>query len=343
MANQSINNKLAEIHYRRLSAKQHTENNKLLENEPDQAEFKQLITPKLKETGKRFQDLQKKGIVLSPYLEIGSEHCLRPMILENQLNANGFAVDISVHSLISAKKYAKIFHFKKLPKIICADAYNLPFKSNSIPFIFIYETLHHFPEPQPVIDEIYRVLSPGGYLLIGGDPIKQQFQLPIWRRPNRLRLWEKFLKAIFVLPFISQIGKTETEYGIIETAFDLKTWRKSLSRFARIEAEIEVFPFGILEKTENKKLDISWPVKTGLFLLGGGIRAVCLKEGKRKVTSGMNILICPNCKKRYKKEFLLVKRAEKLKCNKCKTHYAKFQNVQTILERNLFEKIARNK
>ena len=118
MANQSINNKLAEIHYRRLSAKQHTENNKLLENEPDQAEFKKLITPKLKETGKRFQDLQKKGIVLSPYLEIGSEHCLRPMILENQFNANGFAVDISVHSLISAKKYAKIFHFKKLPKII---------------------------------------------------------------------------------------------------------------------------------------------------------------------------------------------------------------------------------
>lgn len=335
MRKQTVDNKVAEIEYRKLITIQQTTKTKLIDNEPDKKEFKNLISPKLKETQKKFTNLQKNGVLLSPYLEVGSEHCLRPMILENAFNIRGFATDISLYSLKNAHKYAELFKFSKLPKIICADANYLPFKSNSFPFIFIYETLHHFPDLNPPLSEIYRVLSPGGHLLIGGDPIKQQLQIPLWRRPNKLRPWEKVLKALLILPFISKIGKTESEQGIIETAFDFQAWQKALSQFSRIEAEIEVFPFGTIEKTVGKTLLASSITKIALFLFGGGIRAICTKNGNlKKFYDQKNILICPDCLKKNK-EILLVK----LHCKNCKRSYFKFKNVPLLIDNELSKKI----
>lgn len=333
MANQTLQNKLAEIKFRKQTAKQQTQKVEIFKNEPTLSEFKKIILPKLKETQKIFNQLKKRGIAISPYLEVGSEHCLRPMILENKFNAHGFATDISLYSLKNAKKYAKIFNFEKLPKTICADAYNLPFRKNSFPFVFIYETLHHFPNPKPLVSEVYRVLAPGGVLLIGADPIKQQFQIPLWRRPNKLRLWEKLTKAVFILPFISEIGKTETEYGIIETAFTPKVWQDALSKFHKIEAIIEVFPFGTVQKVNSDKLYFSPITKVGLFLFGGGIRAICFKEGQLKKPFSPK-LICPNCQDQ-KKEIVLTSNT----CSNCKAKYKKVENVLTILKPQILKAV----
>ncbi len=337
---QTTANKLGEIKFRSQIVNQQTQNIKLFENEPTLPQFKKIIKPKLKETEKKFRALQKNGVKLSPYLEIGSEHCLRPMILENNFKVHGIASDISIYSLKSTKKYAHIFKFKKLPRRICIDANNLPFKSNSFPFVFIYESLHHFPDPRPVLEEIYRVLAPGGCLLIGADPIKQQFQIPLWRRPNKLRFWETALKKILILPFISQIGKTETEYGIIETAFTVKTWQKSLSIFQKVQTEVEIYPFGIVEKNEN--FNPSPLTKLGLFFLGGGIHAVCFKEGNLENLQSIG-LICPNCLQKQNKEILLIKQKSHLVCKNCAITYGKFKNILTLLEKDLLEEIVKLK
>lgn len=335
MTRQTLENKVAEIAYRKLTTIQQTTKAKLIANEPNKKEFKKLISPKLEKTQEKFNSLQENGILLSPYLEVGAEHCLRPMILENNFAAHGFATDISLYSLANASRYAKLFKFKKLPKIICADANYLPFKSDSIPFIFVYETLHHFPNPKAPLLEIYRVLAPGGRLLIGADPIKQQLQIPLWRRPNKLRPWEKVLKALLVLPFISRIGKTETEQGIIETAFNIKTWQKALSPFARIEAEIEVFPFGTIEKTAAKNLNPSALTKLALFLFGGGLNAICTKKGDlKKSYDQKNILVCPDCLKKNKEVTLV-----NLHCKNCQRSYPKFRSVLVLLDTDLSKKI----
>ena len=49
-----------------------------------------------------------------------------------------------------------------------ADATNLPFRDNSIDFIFCSHMLYHVPqdEQESVVNELYRVLKPGGRMLI---------------------------------------------------------------------------------------------------------------------------------------------------------------------------------
>lgn len=345
---QPVGAKLGEIKFRAKISDQHLGIANYFANEPQRQEFVKIFSPKLKETEKLFRSLAKKGVPLSPYLEIGSEHALRPSLLENKFNSHGIASDISIYSLAKAKKYAKLFNFKKVPKIVACDAYNLPFKSKSFPLIFIYETLHHFPDPRPVLEEIRRVLAPGGICIIGGDPIKQHLQIKLWRRPNKLRFWEKLLKISLVLPFISQIGKTETQYGIIETSFDLKTWQKALSIFAQVEARLNSYPFGFLQ-TIKKGPSGSWTlpsIKTRLALaiFGGGLEAICQKVGREPQKSPKSqleeLLICPNCLKNYQKEISLSKN-NKIYCPNCSYVYQRKNRVLILLEKRLEKLLSR--
>src|SRR3989344_9246727 len=251
MTFQSTGAKLAEVVFRSQIVNQQLGKDLIFPNEPTVKEFKKLLTFKLKETDKTFKMLQKRNLPLSPYLEIGSEHPLRPALLESKYKAVGFATDISLYSLSKTPQFVRKFNYKKIPKTICCDAYNLPFKSNSFPFVFIYETLHHFPDPKPVLEEIKRVLASGGTLLVGADPICATFQIKLWRRPTKLRVWEKILKFFLILPFISHIGKTEVDHGIIETAFSLKTWQDALSVFDKVEVTMKAFPWGPTESVKK--------------------------------------------------------------------------------------------
>jgi len=333
--------KLGEVKYRQKIVKQHLGETVHFPSEPTAKQFNQIVKNKLKETEKTFRKLQKRNIKLSPYLEIGSEHCLRPALLESKFKAKGFATDISLYSLMEAPRFARIFKFKKTPQAILADAYNLPFKSNSFPFIFIYETLHHFPNPKPVLEEIKRVLAPGGACLIGADPIKQAFQIQFWRRPTKLRDWEKLLKATLLLPFISHIGKTEVEHGIIETAFSLKTWQDALSVFDKVEVTMKAFPWGPTEsvkKTQKENwISPSLKTKLALYLFGGGLQALCFKTGSSqiKIRSLSDTLICPNCKVSEKQENVIKKEKATFICPKCKSVYKKYHGVLVLLESSL--------
>jgi SAM-dependent methyltransferase len=51
------------------------------------------------------------------------------------------------------------------PEIV-ADAARLPFEDASFSFILCTEMLEHVPEPQVVIDELHRVLKPGGKMVL---------------------------------------------------------------------------------------------------------------------------------------------------------------------------------
>lgn len=45
---------------------------------------------------------------------------------------------------------------------VCADAENLPFKDNSFDVTYSFGVLHHTPDTQKAINELYRVLKPNG-------------------------------------------------------------------------------------------------------------------------------------------------------------------------------------
>lgn len=345
MNKQSTSQKLAEINYRSQIANQHLGKKLLFVNEPQASEFRKVQKAKLKETQETFKKLAQQGITFFPYLEIGSEYGLRASLIESRFKTQGFATDISLHSLKKARKFAKLFKFNKTPTLICADAYNLPFKSDSFAFIFMYETLHHFPDPKPPLEEVKRVLAPGGCVLIGSEPVQQLLNIPLWRRPNKLRGWEKLLKAILILPFISHIGKTEVDHGILEESFTLKTWQDALSIFKKVETEIKVFPFGpsqtIVKKPAQNWLSPALTTKIPLAVLGGAIKAICFEgyPSKRpKKAELTKLFICPNCLKRIQKEVVLTKNKSSFSCPYCHSRYSKINGVLLLLEKELSEK-----
>ncbi len=55
----------------------------------------------------------------------------------------------------------RIKQFDLNASLVQGDATALPFKSNSFDLVFSYGVLHHIPEMQKSIDEVFRVLKPG--------------------------------------------------------------------------------------------------------------------------------------------------------------------------------------
>lgn len=87
----------------------------------------------------------------------GGVHQGRSVNAYQRLN-NYYPLDISGSSI---RRYANKYN---KPGII-ADATKLPFKDNSVDFIFTQTFLEHPIHPENVVEEIARVLKPGGYIL----------------------------------------------------------------------------------------------------------------------------------------------------------------------------------
>jgi SAM-dependent methyltransferase len=70
---------------------------------------------------------------------------------------------------------------------IIGDAQALGIRDNSVPVILCTEVLEHLPEPQRAIDEMYRVLEPGGTLLL-----TTRFLFPIHDAPHDYFRYTKY-------------------------------------------------------------------------------------------------------------------------------------------------------
>lgn len=66
---------------------------------------------------------------------------------------------------------------------IAADGQNLPFKDSYFDGLYMVATWHHFEDPKKALEEAWRVLKPGGLLVIGVEP-NSFYHKPIkWLRP----------------------------------------------------------------------------------------------------------------------------------------------------------------
>ena len=63
---------------------------------------------------------------------------------------------------------------KKGFPVVIGRMENLPFKSGSVPAFFSSETLEHLPELNPAVEELHRVLFPGGALILS-VPANQKY------------------------------------------------------------------------------------------------------------------------------------------------------------------------
>lgn len=335
MKMQTAESKRGEVEFRRKLELQF-DGNAVLDNQPSQAEYFKIMQTRIRDTLKKFRKLQKQIPEFSPFLEIGAERTERALVLTNKFNASGFASDISFESLNSARILSKQYRLPKLPTRIVCDAYNLPFSNNSLSFVFCFQTLHHFPNPKPILKEIKRVLRPGGFFYFDEEPISQTCNLNLWRRDYRLRWFERILKYTLLLHFLTRIGRGEVDHHILEETFSLRTWQDSLNIFKQIHTRIKIFPFGpIVERVKNQNSSWLFPnifIRFVLGLLGGGIEGLGQEPGTIEPKSNLlwyQLLVCPNCSNKPELKFNI--KDKSLRCRVCKANYQQKENVYILL------------
>jgi ubiquinone/menaquinone biosynthesis C-methylase UbiE len=86
---------------------------------------------------------------------LGSDHMLLA-----QAGALLTGVDLTERAINHTKRRFELLNLKS--NLFIADAENLPFKDDEFDAVYSYGVLHHSPDTQKCIDEVYRVLKPGG-------------------------------------------------------------------------------------------------------------------------------------------------------------------------------------
>ncbi len=125
------------------------------------------IHPKLK----RF--IKEKIVPITP-LRISSVGAIlhnkaMSSMLEN-MNIDGDVLDVGsqrkeYQKYFSSEQYFSLDSEKRWNPDICCDAHNIECEDNRFSLVIASELLEHCYDPQKVVDEIYRVLKPGGVCL----------------------------------------------------------------------------------------------------------------------------------------------------------------------------------
>ena len=81
-----------------------------------------------------------------------------------QAGANTTGVDLSPHSACLADSRLRLYHSQG--NVLITDAENLPFKSNTFDLVYSWGVLHHTPNTERAIEQIFRVTKHGGEICI---------------------------------------------------------------------------------------------------------------------------------------------------------------------------------
>jgi len=342
---QNINNLRGEIEFRKRLAKQHVTGEMLLPDYYDKEQHDKILLERINTTVEDIGNLEKQGRLLSPFIELGAERCQRALVLTNDFNVEGFAVDISYHQLQTAEHFSKVFNRPRLPFRVCCDVNNLPFRNNSFPFAYCYEFLHHFPTPKPVLQEIYRILS-NGVFFFSEEPFRKP-GIALYRQRHKIYSKAALSKSKarrFLEKFISEDICDEREYGIIENDdITLHDWICALTIFdAR---KVYISSLGNRIRTE---LDGRIKVKNLLnVLLGGGVNGICIKAGAApgiEISNLTDLLLCPDCLSRpnvqkYDQPLLIKKGVGSFDCSVCNSSFPVIEDILCLLPTDLFREL----
>lgn len=78
--------------------------------------------------------------------------------------ANVAAIDLTPNSIDLVRKRFEMENLRVDARV--GDAENLPFEDNGFDLVYSFGVLHHTPNTQKAVDEVYRVLRPDGKIII---------------------------------------------------------------------------------------------------------------------------------------------------------------------------------
>jgi SAM-dependent methyltransferase len=98
-------------------------------------------------------------------------------------------VDLTPHSIELVKRRFAMENLSVDARV--ADAENLPFADNSFDVVYSFGVLHHTPNTQKAIEEVHRVLKPGGKIII---MLYHKHSVHVWLGVPLYVAWKKLQK-----------------------------------------------------------------------------------------------------------------------------------------------------
>jgi SAM-dependent methyltransferase len=337
MQAQTLSNLRGEIEFRRKLAEQHVTGRTLLPDYYGKEAHDAILRERMATTARELGALQARGIRLGPFLELGAERGQRALVLVNDLGCDGIAADISFDQLKTAEHFAQLFGKPKLPLRVCCDANRLPLRSGSLPFVFCYEFLHHFPELTPVVREIHRVLD-GGIFFFDEEPYHRP-RLPLFRQRQKVYAAGSLQRGKvlrYLAKFFTEEWCDEREHGIVENHdIPLCDWIAA----CRIFDEYDLTAASLEGRIRSRLGDRVSPRNLLNLLLGGGVTGLCAKRISVQPpvsTNPLDALICPDCLLKTQAEYSVQPFADGLSCAACDARFPQVDGVYFLLPTELF-------
>jgi SAM-dependent methyltransferase len=338
MDRQQISHQKGEIEFRRKLLRQQVEGERVLSDEYEGSEGEKILKGRMNETLAGMNRLREAGIPLSPYLEIGAERGQRSLVMENDMSATGAAADISADMLLSCDHYGALFNMPRIPMRVCCDVNNLPFRSNSLPFVFCYETLHHFPSPTPIVAELYRVICPGGYFWFDDEPYRRVLH---WNLYDGAKAYSQEARKRGVVRrafdrLFTTMTCNEVEHGVIENhEIPIAEWKNALSPFSSRDVWLQ--PSARLNFRARLYNPFPFLKYWVAYLMGGRIAGLCQKQpgSPPEKASIFETLICPSCRIAGK-ETPLCQKDSCFVCSECLRRYPVVDGVVYLFEYTKF-------
>lgn len=93
-------------------------------------------------------------------------------------NAHFTTTDISEYGIASIKYWEDIFNTKIDKKLAC-KSYEVPLENQSCDFIFCFAAAHHFVKTEETLQELKRLLKPGGVVIFFYEPTCSKWLYPL--------------------------------------------------------------------------------------------------------------------------------------------------------------------
>lgn len=225
-----------------------------------------------------FDNQLKKRYKLEPYIKDFAEFSLSngKKVLEigvglgadHQMfalnNANLWGIDLTKRAIENTKKRFEIFGLKS--ELSVMDAEKTKFKDSSFDIIYSWGVIHHSPNTNKIVDEIFRILKPGG-----------EARIMIYHKWSVVgyMLWIRYA----LLKFRPWLSLTYIYSNYLESpgtkAYTIKEAKKLFGKFSSTSIEIELTHGDLLESEVGqnhrgiylKIAKIIWPRKLIRFML----------------------------------------------------------------------------
>ena len=178
----------------------------------------------------KFEQWKDKD-VLEIGVGLGSDH-YRFASNNNRMTA----LDLSREHLRHTKKHLELEGLST--ESVYGDAENIPFEDNKFDLVYSFGVLHHTPGTEQAIDEIYRVLKPGGQAIVGLYHRDSYFY---WLRTMFVlgilqgKLWTKGKRRL-----LSEIEYRQDQLSAIPLVkvYSRKQTKKMFSRYSEVKLTV---------------------------------------------------------------------------------------------------------